>query len=96
MEKKFEIFYPYQYNNHDKAIIDEALDRMNSKGHAMPGFPGMDHEVFYYEPMRPGDTFTTESARRSSGTSRPRAAARSDACGPPRRASCTIRTETWW
>ena len=138
MAKEFEIFYPYQYDEHDKAIIDAALDRMNGKGPAMPAFPGMpanntaveadmvayakkwtpwnplysdaeyarnsrwggliayptykepsgfgrfmimgdlgleyrgmaegeqivgngmDHEIFYYKPIRPGDTFTTE------------------------------------
>lgn len=137
MAKEFEIFYPYQYDDHDKKIIDEALDRMNGKGPQMPPMPGMgpdtanaqdmidyakkwapynplfqdenyaaescwggliayptfkeprgmggfmirgdlgleyrgmaegeqivgngmDHEIFYYKPIRPGDLFTSE------------------------------------
>ena len=31
MAKEFEVFYSYQYNDHDKQVIDEALDRMNGK-----------------------------------------------------------------
>ena len=42
MAKEFEVFYSYQYNDHDKQVIDEALDRMNDKSQdVMPGMPGM-------------------------------------------------------
>ena len=142
MAKEFEIFYPYQYDEHDKKIIDEALARMNSKSkEPIPGMPGMgpntavledmiayakkwapwnplysdpeyakasnweglmayptykepmgmggfmirgdlgleyrgmaegeqivgngmDHEVFYYKPIRPGDVFTAETGKK--------------------------------
>ena len=31
MAKEFEVFYSYQYNDHDKQVIDEALDRIMAK-----------------------------------------------------------------